>query len=65
MNHLFQISLLFNVIMECMLIDCVNIGKRSSSHSYSELSKTQFFPVSIVKKYGFKACVIPLRSSCT
>ena len=38
------------------LIDCVNISKRSEATnqqdwSCTELNKTQFFPVSIVKKH--------------
>ena len=42
------------VIMECTdSTDCVNIyekgQKHSSGHSSTELSKTRFFPVSIVK----------------
>ena len=42
--------------MECIENDCVRIlksQKQPSCHSYSELSKTQFFPVSIVK---FQEC---------
>ena len=51
MNHIFQTSLLLIHDKE-PIIDCVNMWngqKQPSSHSCTELSKSQYFPVIIVK----------------